>query len=142
MLAMRLPALEKSTLPEALSKIASGMMEGTHIDFHLDVKGRVRQLPYDAQANVFLIGREAIANSVNHANPTRILAGLTYSEKHVRLTVADDGDGFDLAVAAAKHDHWGMTGMRERASQIGATFSVCSSPGEGTTVEVVVPAKG
>ena len=75
MLAMRLPALENSTLPEALSQIAGGLMEGTDIDFHLDVKGRVRQLPYDAQANVFLICREAITNSVNHARPTRDTGG-------------------------------------------------------------------
>ncbi len=141
MLAMRLPALEKSTLPEALSATAGGLTEGTDIDFHLDVRGRVRQLPYDAQANIFLIGREAIVNSVNHAHATTILAGLTYSEKHVRLTVQDDGAGFDLETVKAKHDHWGMAGMRERAVQIGATFSVCSSLGQGTKVEVVVPCK-
>jgi len=141
MLAMRLPALENSTLPEALSRIADGLTQGTDIAFHLDVRGRVRQLPYDAQANVFLIGREAITNSVNHARPSRILAALTYSSKHVRLTVEDDGEGFDLEEGMAKHGHWGMAGMRERAHQMGAAFSVGSSPGHGTKVEVVVPSK-
>ena len=52
---------------EAFSNIAGGLTEGTDIDFHLNVRGRVRQLPYDAQANMYLIGREAITNSVNHA---------------------------------------------------------------------------
>ena len=141
MLAMRLPALEHSTLPEALSNIARRLTDGTHILFHLDVRGRVRTLPYDAQANLYLIGREAISNSVNHAKPSRIDAGLTYSSTELRLMVRDDGEGFDLAVAAAKHDHWGMAGMRERATQIGATLTVNSSPGHGTTIEVVVPAK-
>jgi signal transduction histidine kinase len=141
MLAMRLPALESKTLPEALSHVADGLMDGTDIDFHLDVKGRVRQLPYDAQANVFLICREAITNSVNHARPTRILAGLIYSSNQVRLTVEDDGEGFDLEEGMAKHGHWGMAGMRERARQMGATFSVRTSPGQGTKVELVVPSK-
>jgi signal transduction histidine kinase len=141
MSSMRLPALESSTLPEALSNVADGLTEGTDIAFHLDVRGRVRQLPYDAQANVFLIGREAIANSVNHAHASKIRAGLTYSAKQVCLTVEDDGDGFDPEVAAAKHDHWGMAGMRERAGQMGGTFSVSSTPGQGTKVEVVVPCK-
>jgi signal transduction histidine kinase/streptogramin lyase len=141
MLAMRLPALESHTLPEALWEIAHSLIEGSEIRFHLDVKGRVRQLPYEMQANVFVIAREAIANAVTHARPARILAGLAYSAKQVRLTVEDDGDGFDVAEGLAKEGHWGMTGMRERANQMGATFSVSSSPGRGTIVELVVPSK-
>ena len=141
MLSMRLPALESNTLPEALSAVANSLTDGTQIDFHLDVKGAVRQLPYDAQANVYLIGREAITNSVNHARPRRISAGLTYSTKQVRLIVHDDGEGFDPNTSA-KEDHWGMAGMRERANQIGATLIVSSAPGKGTKVEVVVPSGG
>jgi signal transduction histidine kinase/ligand-binding sensor domain-containing protein len=141
-LSMRLPALESSTLPEALSAIAARLTGGTSILFHLEVKGRVRHLPYDAQANMYLIGREAITNSVNHAQATRILAGLAYSEKELRLMVQDDGVGFDPATAMAKKDHWGMAGMQERATQIGATLTVNTSPGRGTKIEVVVPRKG
>jgi signal transduction histidine kinase/ligand-binding sensor domain-containing protein len=141
-LSMRLPALEHSTLPEALSAIAARLTEGTSVVFRLDVKGRVRQLPYDAQANVYLIGREAIANSVSHARASRILAALAYSEKELRLTVQDDGSGFDPQAAIAKNDHWGMAGMRERAETIGASFVLDTSPGRGTKIEVVFRRKG
>lgn len=141
-LSMRLPALENSTLPEALSAIAARLTEGTPVVFRLDVKGRVRQLPYDAQANVYLIGREAIANSVTHARASRILAALAYSEKELRLTVQDDGSGFDPQEAIAKKDHWGMAGMRERAATIGASFALDTSPGRGTKIEVVFRRKG
>jgi signal transduction histidine kinase len=141
-LSMRLPALEHSTLPEALSAIAARLTEGTSVVFRLDVKGRVRHLPYDAQANVYLIGREAIANSVSHARASRILAALAYSEKELRLTVQDDGSGFDPQEASAKKDHWGMAGMRERAATIGASFAVDTSPGRGTKIEVVFRRKG
>ena len=141
-LSMRLPALEHSTLPEALSAIAARLTEGTPVVFRLDVKGRVRQLPYDAQANVYLIGREAIANSVNHARASRILAALAYSEKELRLTVQDDGSGFDPQEAIARQDHWGMAGMRERAKTIGASFALDTSPGRGTKIEVVFRGKG
>jgi len=141
MLAMRIPELETSTLPEAVSDIAQSLLEGTEIRFHLDVKGRVRQLPYDTQANVFVIAREAMSNAVNHAHPSRVLVRLTYSARQVELIVEDDGDGFDVKEGMAKQGHWGMAGMRERASHIGATFSVRSSPGAGTKVELVVPSK-
>jgi len=141
-LSMRLPALENSTLPEALSAIATQLAEDTSIAVWLEVKGRVQQLPYDQQANVYLIGREAMTNSVNHARASRVVAALTYSNKELRMTVQDDGSGFDPQAGAAKKDHWGMRGMRERAQSIGATFMLDSAPGRGTKIEVVVPRKG
>ena len=140
--AMRLPALENSTLPEALSAIAAQLTEDTSTAFRLEVKGRVYQLPYDKQANVYLIGREAITNSVNHARASRIAAVLVYSDTELRLTVQDDGSGFDPQAGMAKEGHWGMRGMRERAESIGATFLLDSAPGRGTRIEVVVLRKG
>jgi signal transduction histidine kinase/ligand-binding sensor domain-containing protein len=141
-LSMRLPALENSTLPEALSAIAKQLTEDTSIAVWLEVKGRVQQLPYDQQANVYLVCREAMTNSVNHARASRVVATLTYSNKELRLTVQDDGSGFDPQAGTAKKDHWGMRGMRERAESIGATFILDAAPGRGTKIEVVVPRKG
>ena len=141
MLAMRIPALENSTLPEALSRIATELTEGTGIAFSMDVKGRIRHLPYDAQANAFVICREAITNAVNHAHPAAIHAVLAYSSKDVHFTVSDDGAGFNVQDGMSKNGHWGMAGMRERANQIGAAFSISSAPGKGTTVELVVPSR-
>jgi len=135
-MSMRLPALENHTLPEALSVIGAELTKGTPTTFHLTVRGLIRQLGYDVQANIYLIGREAITNAVNHADARRILAQMTYSEKEVRLTVEDDGSGFDLEAAAAKKDHWGVAGMRERANQIGASFTLESAPGRGTKIAV------
>jgi signal transduction histidine kinase len=141
-LSTRLPALENSTLPEALSAIAAQLTEDSSIAVFLEVKGHVQHLPYDQQANVYLIGREAMTNSVNHARASRILAALTYSKKELRLTVQDDGWGFDPQAGTAKKDHWGMRGMRERAESIGASFVLDAAPGRGTKIEVVVPRKG
>jgi signal transduction histidine kinase/ligand-binding sensor domain-containing protein len=136
---MRLPALENHTLPQALTAVASQLTEDAPASFHLEVKGRVQQLPYDHQANLYLIGREAITNAVNHARATRITALLVYSDREVRLTVQDDGAGFDPEVGASKKDHWGMRGMRERAATMGAVLRLDSAVGRGTVVEVVVP---
>jgi signal transduction histidine kinase len=139
---MRLPALENSTLPEALSSVAAELTKEACMAFSLEVKGTVEQLPYDHQANVFLIGREAIVNSVNHARASRIAATLAYSHRELRLTVQDNGSGFDPQAGAAKRGHWGMRGMRERAESIGALFVLDAAPGRGTKIEVVVPRKG
>jgi ligand-binding sensor domain-containing protein/anti-sigma regulatory factor (Ser/Thr protein kinase) len=140
-MSMRLPALEDHTLPEALSAIGAQLTKGTPSTFHLTVRGLVRQLRYDVQANLYLIGREAITNAVNHAEARRIHAQMMYSEGEVRLTVEDDGAGFDRETAMEKKDHWGVAGMRERANQIGASFTLESAPGRGTKIGVSVECK-
>jgi signal transduction histidine kinase len=140
-MSMRLPALENHTLPEALSAIGAQLTKGKPITFHLNVRGLVRQLRYDVQANIYLIGREAITNAVNHAEARRILAQMMYSEREVRFTVEDDGSGFDLEAAKEKKDHWGVAGMRERAKQIGASFTLESAHGRGTKIGVSVESK-
>ena len=140
-MSMRLPALENHTLPEALSAIGAQLTKGTPISFRLTVRGVIRQLRYDVQANIYLIGREAITNAVNHAGPRRIIAQMMYSEGEVRLTVLDDGSGFDPEAAMAKEDHWGIAGMRERANQIGASFTLESALGRGTEIGVSVECK-
>jgi signal transduction histidine kinase/streptogramin lyase len=136
---MHLPELENATLAEALSVAGNRAIEGSAIAFHLTVKGRVRQLPYEVQANLYLVGREAIANSVNHARAKKITAQLDYSAKSVSLSVQDDGIGFDLETAKAKKDHRGVIGMHERAKYVGATLSVDTASGQGTRIGLVVP---
>ena len=62
---------------------------------------------------------------------------LAYEDKKVRMTIADDGRGFEGAVnSAGPEGHFGLRGMRERAAQIGAQFAVKSLPGEGTQIDV------
>jgi signal transduction histidine kinase len=138
-MSMHLPEIEDTTLPEALSAAGARAIEGSSIAFHLAVKGHVRQLPYEVQANVYLVGREAIANAVNHAGAKKIAAQLVYSATSVALSVQDDGTGFDLEAAMAKKDHRGVIGMHERAKYIGATLRVQTARGQGARIELVAP---
>ena len=135
---MRIPALENSTLPEALRTTVTQMVAEVPMDFQFEIKGRVHQGPYDVEANLFLIAREAVTNSLNHAAATRIRLELCYTPKELHMTVQDDGRGFDTEMALSKAGHWGFRGMRERARHIGAVFSVDTAPGRGTTVAIAV----
>jgi two-component system sensor histidine kinase UhpB len=87
---------------------------------------------------MFFIGREAINNAVNHAEAGRITVELVYAEKEFRMTVQDDGRGFDPAAAERKTGHLGMRSMTERARQAGAELRVDSARGRGTTIEVTM----
>jgi ligand-binding sensor domain-containing protein/signal transduction histidine kinase len=138
---MRIPALENSTLPEALRTAMAQIVPGSSVDFQIDINGRVRQGPYDVEANVFMIAREAVMNSLNHAEATWIRLGLSYTDKEICLTVEDDGVGFDPEAALVKPGHWGFRGMRERARHIRGAFSVETAPGRGARIAVAVPLK-
>jgi signal transduction histidine kinase/ligand-binding sensor domain-containing protein len=135
---MRVPAIENNTLPEAIRRAGAQITEDTAIHFQLETRGKARELPYDVQANLFIIAREAVTNAANHAAPERITVTLSYLPNRVDLLVRDNGKGFEVE-GAAKANHWGLAGMRERAEQIGASFTVRSAPGAGTTVELLSP---
>jgi signal transduction histidine kinase len=135
---MRIPALENSTLPEALRSTAAQMVSGVPVDFQFELKGRVHQGPYDVEGNLFLMAREAVTNCLNHAAATRIRLELCYTPKELHMTIEDDGRGFDPEMALAKPDHYGFRGMHERARHIGAVLTVDSAPGSGTKIEATV----
>ncbi|MEI6727051.1 MAG: ATP-binding protein, partial [Actinomycetes bacterium] len=106
--------------------------------------GGVPSPPPRISTALYVIAREAMQNARRHAHPTKVtlrvqlMAGTEEGTQRVRLTVADDGVGFDReAVAAA--DHFGLTMMDEQAALAGGTFAVTSKPGAGAAVEATVP---
>lgn len=133
---LRMPELENNTLPEALKRAAETIVGGSDIRFHMEVTGRPCELPYDVQANLFVIAREAVNNGVAHAGADRITVTMDYRSDEMMLIVKDDGRGFDLD-QPRRSDHWGLAGMRERARHIGASLTIRSAPGKGTEVKVV-----
>jgi hypothetical protein len=54
---------------------------------------------------------------------------LVYTGKEFRLTIQDDGKGFDPAAAEDRNGHWGLRNMRERTQQVGAELTVETAPG-------------
>lgn len=98
-------------------------------------------LPGHVEVALYRIAQEALQNVVKHADATSALVRLAPSDDGVRLVVTDDGQGFDedsLDGAEDRHSY-GLVGIRERAELIGASLTITSRPGTGTTVEVIVP---
>jgi signal transduction histidine kinase len=63
---------------------------------------------------------------------------LAYTGEGVTLEVEDDGKGFDTSLPPPV-GHFGLTGMRERVNKIHGWFSLTSTPGKGTKIEVSMP---
>jgi len=98
----------------------------------------VGRLPHDVEDALYRIAQEGLHNVVKHANARQVTIRLESRPPNVRLTVEDDGAGFDSA--AVPGGHLGLAGMRARAEKVGGTLSVASRKGRGTTIEAVVPA--
>jgi signal transduction histidine kinase len=96
-------------------------------------------LPRVVQAECLRIVEEALANVRKHAAADHAVVEINFGWRSLRVTITDDGTGFDTEREGGKPGHWGWLGMRERASRIGGRLSLKSSPGAGTVVTLVVP---
>jgi signal transduction histidine kinase/ligand-binding sensor domain-containing protein len=91
----------------------------------------------EAEFQLLRIAKEAISNAIRHSHATTIEVELATVQKELRLVISDDGIGFDQA--KLQYGHFGLMGMRERAQEIGAQFSLTASPGDGVRVEIRLP---
>jgi signal transduction histidine kinase len=99
------------------------------------VGGRTRALTANMQVVIVRVVQEALANVRKHSGADNVDVDLVYGECGLRLTVADDGVGFD----AADSRGFGTRSMRERVAEIGGTLELRTAPGEGTSVVTEVP---
>jgi signal transduction histidine kinase len=123
-----------------LSSVGQGEVEGTDTEFQLRVQGRRRSLTMDAKRQLFDIGREAIRNAHKHAEAKCISVRVEFKWRTLRLEVVDDGRGFDPFACERQEGHFGLLGMRERATELHGTLSITRVSNGGTSVAVVVPA--
>ena len=84
------------------------------------------------------LAREALSNAARHAHADRVTVKLAGDDDEARLTIEDDGIGFDPD-AEGDPGHQGLVNMRERAAAAGATLAVESARGSGTRIIVIVP---
>ena len=95
------------------------------------VSGPRRRLPAEIENNLLRIGQEALANAARHAHADEISIDLRFGERVVRLSVKDDGCGFDVEHAAqAASGHFGLAGIRERVHNLGGELNLLSRPGQ------------
>jgi signal transduction histidine kinase len=83
--------------------------------------------------------QEALTNCAKHSEATRIAIALTADEEQVRVSISDNGRGFDVQTAATG---LGLLGMQERVRELAGTFSVSSSQGKGTILTVSLQREG
>lgn len=135
---LRPPALDRDGLIPTLRKQLEliGRIHGLEVG--LDVAG-ISAVDPTIEVTLFRILHEALNNAVHHASASRIDVGITLDPGRVRVTVADDGAGFDPEAPGIRSRRLGLTSMRERAQAHGGHLAIVSRPGHGTVVKVEIP---
>jgi signal transduction histidine kinase len=135
--ALRPESLDRGDLPDALGEMPSRL--GAEHPVEIRVDGQRRALSPELELALVRVGQEALTNAFKHAQAGRIELAIGYAPDRVRMTVIDDGRGFDSRAPAAR-GHFGLRGIRERVEALGGTLEVRSREGGGTEVSVEVPA--
>ena len=99
----------------------------------------VRALPASQEEAVLRVAQEALHNALRHADAALVEVALVRLGQGARLTVADDGRGFEPGAVRKAGRHLGLVSMRARAGGVGGRLTVTSAPGRGTTIEMEVP---
>lgn len=110
----------------------------TGVPLELNCGQLTARLPADAELAFYRILQEALKNVEHHANAKQATVHLTQRGAFVELSIRDDGVGFDPEKPSAKPG-FGLHSMRERAAAVGASVSVKSEPGHGTTIQAQIP---
>jgi len=127
-------------LEQAFSRIQEELGIGKRARFRMIVEGVARPLRPVIGDDVYLIGREALANAFRHSGASEIEVELEYGADQLRLLVRDNGCGIaDEVLQSSRDGHWGLPGMRERTERIGAKLRVLSRVAAGMEIELSVP---
>jgi PAS domain S-box-containing protein len=137
---LRPAVLDDYGLTPVLRWYAEQFAKRTGIATSVIERGPIPRLPANAEVVFFRIAQEALTNVAKYAGAQTATVTLENSRRaFLRLTIADDGCGFDQAARhAPTRDHgWGLMIMRERAAAVSAHLQVRSAPGRGTRVIVM-----
>jgi ligand-binding sensor domain-containing protein/signal transduction histidine kinase len=130
-----------SGLSSAIAQAAKQITEAKAVKLKLRLEKSPSDMSPEVQYNLLRIASEAVNNSVKHSGAKTIEVVLECSPDRLQLSVKDDGAGFSRENGNVRPGHYGLIGMKERASQIGAELSMASEPGRGTTISVLLPMK-
>jgi signal transduction histidine kinase len=145
-LELRPSVLDDLGLLPALRHLTKGYQDRFHVPVDFEaVNMDGERLPSEVETALYRIVQEALTNVARYAQADSVSVLLKNRSNSVVLIVEDDGLGFDVAQfmsSGLRDKKLGLYGMRERASLLGGTLTIESTPGTGTAVFVEIPLGG
>jgi PAS domain S-box-containing protein len=138
---LRPPTLEYLGLIPAVRELITQVEQQTGIQADLHIDGVERHFMPEDELLIYRIIQEALRNVWRHASAKQVHVTIRFNARSATVDVADDGNGFVIGedLRFVRAGKIGLAGMQERADLLGGTLSIQSKPGQGTTVNLVVP---
>ena len=129
------PMLEHYGLTPALTWYGEQFAQRTGMQINVrDLRADAARLPPQVEVGLFRIAQEALNNVAKYARASQAEIELSDDDEFMRMTLTDDGVGFDPQTVFADTTHWGLAIMRERARALDATLEIQSAPDAGTKI--------
>jgi len=131
--------LDDLGLVPTLKKYSSALKEKSGIDIRLNMTGEERRLEPYLEVMVFRAIQELLSNAIFHSQASEVRLKVDQLPEELRISIEDNGRGIDTD-NLEKDSGMGLKVIKERAEMLGGSFVITSRLGEGTRVEMQVPA--
>jgi signal transduction histidine kinase len=141
--ALQPEALDRSSLAEALGRVAESLQREARVATRLVVTGTPQVLSAQAGMALLRAAQEGSANIRKHAQATEAVLTLSFVRDEVILDIRDDGRGFDLTALDGygfePSSGFGLRGLKARVAALGGVLEIETAPGEGTVLVIHLP---
>jgi len=139
------PILNELGFEDAVAEWLTEQIDKKHdIATEFEDDGQPKPLDDDTLAVLFRDVRELLVNAVKHAYATKIKVSVCRVDKHICVSVEDNGAGFnpaEIVTMAVRTGRFGLFSIRERLEELGGHLEIKSTPGYGTRITVTAPLK-
>ena len=133
------PTIEGLGITKAIISMINEVDEHTNIFFTNEIENIDNLLSKDSSLHMYRIIQEVLSNIVKHANAKATFVTVEKKKKYIKLSIKDNGNGFDFSKELNKSVSLGMKTIRERAKIIKATLKITSEHNKGTVVQLKIP---
>ena len=130
--------LDDLGLPATIRWYLGQIEERTNTKFDFKIVGEEQEICPEFMTVMFRIFQEGVTNVIKHADAKNTTIHLVFEDNVMRIKIKDNGRGFNIR-HPQEHSSWGLLGMQERTTLLGGEFKVNSKPGQGTTIESIIP---
>jgi signal transduction histidine kinase len=122
-----------------IKNFVSDVLSAANINYTINIEEGAEHLIKNitAKRNILLIIKEAVNNVVKYSGATNVSVTIKKIDEHICVQVADNGKGFDTAIAKTNGD--GLANMQKRAAELKGIFEITTTLGKGTTVSALLP---
>jgi signal transduction histidine kinase len=138
---LRYESIEPASLGDALTALGEDFAMSHTWTLEVLTRGGAAELNPITYQDIYAIAKEALVNAFRHSKASEIKAEIGFEPARLTLDIFDNGEGLDSDILSGSKPtgHWGLSGMQERADNLGATLKIAARPGGGTHLRLVVP---